>query len=473
MTPNKFLAIVRARWSLVMLIVLVTTASAFGLSLVWPKKYVAEASVVIDAKPDPISAVIYPGMASPAFVNTQVDVLQSDRVALRVIRDLHLVDDPQLRAKWQRATDGEGSMEQWLTQVLEGSMDVKPSKESNVLVVTYKAPSAALATRLANAYLKAYVETAVELQSDPAKQYASYFQEQSRAAQQRYEDAKSRLSEFEEKNGITSSDERVDVETERLNELSAQLVGLQAQSADSSSRRAQAAAGADHLPDVLANPVVMQLKADLGRAESHLKELTSQYGDNHPQVIQAKAAVDAQRARLAQETGRVTGGVTSSDTINRTREADIRAQLDAQRDKVLKMKAARDQSAVLQHEVDTAQKAYESINARLTQTSLEGGSMQSNVLMLSEATEPLHPASPRVALNTALAFVAGLILAVGAVLLLEISDRRIREVRDLVLVLELPVLGVLPAPASHRSLQGRRALERRLLRGTAAGSGSA
>ncbi|WP_431263479.1 chain length determinant protein EpsF [Roseateles chitinivorans] len=461
MTPSKLFSILRARWSLVLLVVLLTTLTAFAVSLVLPKKYVATASVVVDAKPDPISALIYPGLASPAFMNTQVDVISSDRVALRVVRDLRLAEVPAIREQWQTATSGEGTIEQWLIAFLQANMDVKPSKESNVLTVAYRAPDPQFAAALANAFVKAYVSTTLDLRVDPARQYAGYFDQQAKVALEKLESTRAKLSAYEREHGIIASDERLDVENNRLSELSSQLVALQALSAESGSRQGQAARGAEQLPDVLANPVVMQLKADLSRAESKLQELGTRYGDNHPQVIEAKATVADVRSKLRTEIGRVSGGVTVTNNINKQREGEIRTALEAQREKVAKLKAARDDASGLMREAESAQRAYENITTRLTQTSLESQTTQSNVNVLTEAVAPLKPSSPKILLNTALAFVASVILAVGLALLLEMRDRKVRDADDVMAVLPLPMLGVLPAPGKRASALP--SAERRLL----------
>jgi chain length determinant protein EpsF len=460
-TPSKLFSILRARWSLVLLVVLLTTLTAFGVSLLLSKKYVATASVVVDAKPDPISALIYPGLASPAFMNTQVDVINSDRVALRVVRDLRLAEVPAIREQWQTATSGDGTIEQWLIAFLQANMDVKPSKESNVLTVAYRAPDPQFAAALANAFVKAYIATTLDLRVDPARQYAGYFDQQAKVALEKLESTRAKLSAYEREHGIIATDERLDVESNRLSELSSQLVALQALSAESGSRQGQAARGADQLPDVLANPVVMQLKADLSRAEGKLQELSTRYGDNHPQVIEAKASVADVRSKLRTEIGRVSGGVTVTNNINRQREGEIRAALEAQREKVAKLKAARDDASGLMREAESAQRAYENITTRLTQTSLESQTTQSNVNILTEAVAPLKPSSPKILLNTALAFVASVILAVGLALLLEMRDRKVRDADDVMAVLPLPMLGVLPAPGRRASTLP--SAERRLL----------
>lgn len=472
MTFGNFVAMVRARWWLLLLVTVLTAGTALGISLKLPKKYVATASVVIDAKPDPVSALIYPGLASPAFIATQVDVIGSDRVALRVVRDLKLTDNAQIREQWAAATGSRGTIEQWLIGLLQGNMDVRPSRESNVISVVYRAPDPQFAAALANAFVQAYIETSLELRVDPARQYNSFFDERVKAARAMLEAAQSRLSAYQRENGIAVNDERLDVETARLNELSSQLVALQALAVESSSRQAQAGgASVDRMQEVLNNPLISQLKADLGRAESRLKELNTRYGENYPQVIEAKVTVAELRSRIDAETRRVSGGAAVANAINRQREAETRSALEAQRAKVLRIKSVRDEAQVLMRDVESAQRAFEGVSARLTQTSLESQTPQSNVGVLTQAVAPLGPASPKVMLNTLLGFAVGLVLGLGIVMLLELRDRRVRLPEDIVDSLDLPLLGVVPKPDGRRT--GGRALtmEQRVL-GTGAATGS-
>jgi len=87
----QFLAILRARYKVALGVFAVIVLGALVVSLVWPKSYTAAASVVIDSsKPDPLSAVLYSGGLNPSLVATQIDVIQSDRVAFKVVRNLKL-----------------------------------------------------------------------------------------------------------------------------------------------------------------------------------------------------------------------------------------------------------------------------------------------------------------------------------------------------------------------------------------------
>jgi chain length determinant protein EpsF len=454
MTFAQVLSILRARWWVVLLVLALCVGATVAVSLALPKQYTATASVVVDFKPDPISAIVNGGITSPAVMATQVDIIGSERVALRVVRNLRLAEQPAVRQQWQQEGGGEGSIEQWLVQLLQKNLEVLPSRESSVIAVSYRAADPRFSAALANAYVQAYVETALELRVNPARQYSGFFDGQVKELRDALDRAQTQLSNFQRDNGIVAGDERLDVETARLNELSSQLVALQALASESRSRQAQVAASGDRLQEVLNNPVIAQLKSDIGRGEARLQELGSRLGDRHPQVLEARANVESLRQRLEAETRRVSGGVVVTQDINVQRERELRAALDAQRAKVLRTKALRDQMLLLQRDVEGAQRAYDNVQLRLSQTSLESQTQQSNVSVLTQATPPLQPSSPRLLLNSLLSVFLGLLLAVVTALLLEFYDRRVRSTVDVVQALGLPVIGVLPRPGG-RAWPGR------------------
>lgn len=451
MTFGQFLAILRARWWVVVLVLGLTLGTTLVVSVLLPKQYTSTASVVVDFKPDPITAAVYGGMPSPAVMATQVDIIGSERVALRVVRSLKLAESPQVRQQWQQETNGEGSIEQWLVRLVQKSLDVQPSRESSVIAVSYKAPDPRFAAGMANAFVQAYIDTSLELRVNPARQYSGFFDQQVKELREALERAQTRLSTFQRENGIVASDERLDVENSRLNELSSQLVALQAVASESRSRQAQAnSAAGERMQEVLNNPVIGALKADISRGEARLKELNSRLGDNHPQVVEIRANLTELRSRMEAETRRVTGGVGVTNTINSQREAEVRAALDAQRTKVLRMKAVRDEGLVIQRDVENAQRSYDAVQARLAQTSLESQTTQSNVNVLTQASAPVQPSSPIVWLNALLGLFLGLLLAVGVALGLEMADRRVRTPEDVGLALGLPVIGAMPRPGAKR-----------------------
>lgn len=390
MNFSQFLAVMRARVWLSVAILLVTLGTAIGVGSVLPKKYTATATLVLDqSRPDPIAAAAYWSNPSPAYLLTQVDIIKSDRVALDVVRKLKLAEQEEFRDKWIKATQGTGNFELWIGEGLRKMMDVAPARDSNVIAVEVQAPTPVFAATLANAFAQSYLDVSLALRVNPAKQYSNFFDDRSKELRANLERSQAKLSAFQREKGIVVTDDRLDVEMSRLNELSSQLTALQAVAAESSSRQAQAqGGGGDGLQEVINNPLLASMQSDLARAEGRLQELNSRLGDNHPQVLEAKANISSLRNRLSIETKRVTGSVSVTNTINRQREAEIRGSLEAQKAKILRMKSVRDEGIFLLRDVDNDQRAYESVQTRANQTNLESRVTLSNAYILSEATVP-------------------------------------------------------------------------------------
>lgn len=124
--------------------------------------------------------------------------------------------------------------------------------------------------------------------------------------------------------------------------------------------------------------------------------------------------------------GQVAAVVGTNSRINQARKATSRAASKVQKQRVLELKRQRDEMGLLQREVDSAQKAYDLVMARLTQTSLESQSRQGSVALLSSAVPPTEASSPKLLLNLGLAIFIGGLLGMAVGIVRELFDRRIR-----------------------------------------------
>jgi len=447
MNFQQFLLILRARYKILMYTLLATVLTTLSVSLLLPKQYSATATVLVDVKsPDPVGGIVLPAQMLPGYMATQIDIINSQKVTLKVVKTLRMAENPTAREQWQEETEGQGSIEIWLAELLQKKLDVKPARESNVVQINYTATDAKFAAVIANAFAQAYIDTNLELKVEPARQYAAWFDERTRQLRDGYEKAQAKLSAYQREHGIVAADERLDIENARLAELSSQLVAIQGLKSDTQSRQSQARGSTDTMPEVLQNGLIQGLKADLARVEAKLQEASGQLGRNHPQVQRLEDEARSMRERVEAETTRVLGGISASNRVNAQREAEVRASLDAQKERVLEIKKQRDELAVLQREVESAQRAYDLVTQRLAQASLESQSTQTNIALLNPAVEPLKHSSPKLLLNLLLSVFLGGMLGVGAAFLLELADQRIRGLDDLALSIGLPVLGVIEKP---------------------------
>jgi succinoglycan biosynthesis transport protein ExoP len=206
----------------------------------------------------------------------------------------------------------------------------------------------------------------------------------------------------------------------------------------------------------MGNAVIAGLRNQLLARETQLAQIGGNLGKSHPQYLSMESEIASLRKQLDAETRRITTSFSTSRSVGKDRESDLRAAIAAQKKQLLELRSERDQLAVLQRDVDAAQSAYDGVTKRFNQTSLESQITQANVSVLNPAIEPLLPSSPNVPRNMAMAVIAGILLGCGAAFLLELLDRRIRSAEDLAEMLQLPVLAVIEHPRQRRLAFWRR-----------------
>jgi polysaccharide biosynthesis transport protein len=465
MTLRQFLDILLARRKLAFLVLGITVLTTLLVSLVLPKQYTATTSVLLDVKsPDPIAGMLMQGMIAPGYMATQVDILNSERVAERVVKLIGFDKNLEAIEKWKTEGKGEGTLESYYAGSLQQKLDIKPSRESNVIEINFSGSDPKFTAAVVNAFAKAYIETSVELRVEPARQYGAWFEERLKGLRANLEKAQGTLSVYQQEKGILVTDERmVDDETARLTQLTTDLANIQTQTADAAGR--QKSGTSDLSQEVLQNPLIQGIKADITKSESNLAEMRTKLGKNHPQVLQLVAQIGGMRAQLQQEIGRIYGGAAVAQKTGTAREDELKTRIEKQKQVILKLKSQRDELAVLVNDVETARHAYEAVGQRMIQSNLEGQTEQTNVLVLSPAKPPNKPSRPKVLLNLLVSIFLGTMLATGAALVRELIDRRIRSADDITAALAIPVLAVLDSalPPTPRE-PWRRSMHRALAR---------
>lgn len=441
MTFAQFLLIIKARRKIAVQTLAVTVITALVLSLLLPKKYVASADVVVDVKsPDPIAGMVLPVMSMQGYMATQIDIINSHKVALKAIESQKFSQNAELVKQWRDATGGVGQFEDWLADTLSKRLTVKPSRESNLITISYRAPSADFAAAMANAFAQAYIDTTVDLRVTPAVQNSRWFKERLEVMRHDVDVAQQRLSDFRREHGIIGENiQRLDAETAKLNDLSAQLSMAMAQNADTGTKDGESRTS--ELPEVIQNPLIQTLKSNLATARAKLQDSSTTLGKNHPAYQQLEAQVTQLEAELNEQIRRISSSITVSNDLGKRKLITLQKESDDQKQRVIELNAQRDEMAVLQAAVDTAQRGLEAVTQRYVSTNLEAQSSVTNVSLLSAAVPPLSAAFPNIPLNLLLSLFVGGGLGIAMAFVLELLDRRVRGTQDLAAATSLPVLG--------------------------------
>jgi len=429
MSLHQLFSILRARRAAAGLVLLVTLALALVWVLVRPASYKAVAPVLVDVRLDPVGGTALQGMVAPSYMATQIDIVKSDRVAERVLQLLPPGQEPVKR--WYKEAQAKKAPQAWLAHRMQAYLDVKPARESNIINVAWTGSTPGEAVRMANLFAQAYLDVSLEIKTNPAKRYAEWFDDQVKASRERLEKAQDRLSAFQQQSGIISADERGDYETARLTDLSNQLSNLQ-------SRPRPGPGSAEQ------SPVVATLRADVARLESKISEGGATMGSAHPAMQRMHAELSALRSRMAAESGNAGANAESALRAARAREQDLEKAIAAQKAKVLALTRERGQLSVLQRDVDTLRKDFETVSAAAAQSRLQSMANQTNMVRIASAMEPTEKAGLTGMQTMIIAGIGGLLLAFVGVLLLELGNRRVRSVDDLAMVTRLPILGTVP-----------------------------
>ncbi|HYL20078.1 MAG TPA: GNVR domain-containing protein, partial [Burkholderiales bacterium] len=364
--------------------------AAIVASLLITPSYRASVSLLVDTKDEQSMGEALHALGLPqehiSYLQTQADILSSPKVARRVVQQLGLTKDPVDMDTLGITKPNSPRVEDQLVEQLLKALKVETS-QSDVILATFTASDPRLAASIANAFAAAYTDTMLELRVAPTRQASAWFDQQLTTLRANLEDAQRKL---------------------RANHELAQRA---------------LARHPERLPVARNDAYLGQLRADLLHGEEKLRELSTRYGVNYPDYQRQASQNQELRARLREELGTMSTAVANPDGQGMSTERGAPRPSDAEESGLL--------DPVLQHNVDSAEKAYDTALQHYLSSQVESRASQANIAVLSPAVVPLRAARPNLLLNIALSLVTGLALGCALVALAERGDARIRSIEDL------------------------------------------
>ena len=184
MSLNQLITILLARRLLIIMVFGLTVLAAVVVTMLLPKTYLASSTLIVNYKgADPVTGISMPSQLSASYMATQVDVISSKNVALKVVERLKLDETRFAIEAFQKVVNAEENankemdIKDWLAGVLLNKLTVRPSRESNVIEVGYKGTDPKFVATVANAFAEAYIETNLRLKVEPSLEAADWFSE--------------------------------------------------------------------------------------------------------------------------------------------------------------------------------------------------------------------------------------------------------------------------------------------------------
>lgn len=453
MSLIQFLNILLARRWIVLGTFATTMVVAIVVAALLPERYTAKARVLMDIiKPDPVTGQMISGRDPRMFIRTQIELIQDFRVASEVVDRLGWPSNPSVVAAWQEATGGVGDIRRWGAQRIIDGTKADMVSGSNILEISYDAPTPEAARAIVTMLRQAYIEGSLRFTTDSAGRNAEWYRDQSERALAALQTAEAAKTKYEQENNLVMT-AAGEAESAKLSSLQASLMAAQGSQGTQAFAAAQAAT---------TSPVLDQLKIQLATINDQIEQAAATLGVQHPTYKSMVSRRELLGRQLAQETAQVRATGAAQSGASRQTVNQLEAEYTAQRAKVLGMRGTLDRLGQLDREVQLRRTQYQQASEREAQLRLESNISEGSLVVLGDAIGANSPSFPKWPQVIGLSAAFGLALGLVVGLVVELLQRRVRSPEDLRFASGAPVMAVISdARKSAWRDRGRKWLSRR------------
>ena len=441
----------RWRWSLLFAILVIAGVTLF--TILTTPVYEPEAHVEIDPPGSEVLSVDNHNEGGGGdFVQTQMQNLQSDGLALEVIRTLHLDQKPEFIGKAQpvatpRISAGDGAVQ--LTPAEDRALSafllstkITQAPGSRLITVSVAADNAVEAAQVTNTLVDLFIERDFKARQDLVVQW----QRQLDDIKKRMDDSNHALAAFQNSKGFGAIGDNQNTFSERVIALSAQL--MQAQSdriqlqayLDKLDSAPAAPPQVTSLPQISSDPVVQGLTAKVAEVRAELAQTQAVYGENHPNVKKLQNQVNELQSQLDMQRSAILNNLKTSYTASKAREGLLQSQMDG----ATKQMSVLAQYNALKKEADANTQIYAVLYQRIKELAIAADTRSSSIRIVDRARVLNRPTKPKRTQNVLMGVAGGLIGGLGLAFLLEFLDTRIRTPEDIKRYLGAESVSVIP-----------------------------
>ena len=398
-------------------------------------------------------------------IETQVRILKSDNLAMRVIRRLGLDKNPKFTdvSKPQTAANELGTtaptvdsrQETLLINTFRGGLKVLALNNTRLIEIHYLHSDAHLAADIVNALVGAYREQNYETKFQSTSETADWLTKQLGDLKLQVETSQGKLIRFQREKGIVGIDDKQNLTTSKLDELSKELITTGADRIQKEANYKLAEAANPELMGLSPSEMLGHLRERESTLKQEYAQLKTQFGAAYPKVIEVKNQLDEVQSDIDAEGARMASQIKNEYLAAQQRENLVRTEMEAQEREANELNQNAIEFNLLKRDVDANRTLYEGLLQKLKEATLEAGLHSNNIRVVDSARVPLVPSSPDIPRNLAIGIVLGLSGGIGLAFLLESLDNTVRTPAQAELASGWPSLGVVPQflRADRQSLQ--------------------
>lgn len=460
-----FRVLVKRKW-----LVLACLVSIFSLvaiaSLRMTKIYEAGGAIAIN-KPDSSlnfqnSTTFSLDYYDPTELETEVRILQSDLLALDVIRELNLDRRPEFGGATSTSaldlspdplqSDPERAAS--LLGGFKGNLRIALSQNSRIIEVHYRNPDPELAASIVNTLMRTYIEDNRKARYDSTMDASTWLQGQLVDMKMKVESSQEKLVRYQKEHEILGIDEKQNITTSKLDELNKALTVAESDRMekesfyrlmDSGDADAIAyASGSGSAGSQAATALLDTLLSKQADLKIQTADLNTQFGPAYPKLAQLNNQLKEVDQQIQGEMKKIASKVRGEYTTALRHEGLLRDALERQKQEANKLNESAIEYNMLKRDADTYRALYEGILQKLKEASVSAGLKSNNFRIVDNARPPSYPIEPNIPRNLGFSLVLGLASGIGLAFLLEGLDNTIRTTEQAQNISGLASLGMIP-----------------------------
>ncbi len=447
-------------------IVMVTLATIYNLRL--PDVYEGVTQIVLEREDRVVNVkdlqINMAGGDDTQYMNTQLKIMQSPRVAYLVAKALDLDNNPDFIPGFRPAgqnsqsqlldvthgeSDEQADMQRLETQidVLLGNVELKPERETRLVNIHYRHTNKDLARKIADTWAEACIQNNYETKEKSNKQAGEFLGRSIAEYKLRLKESEEKLLNYRRANQILDFGEKENTVSERLVALNQLLLQAETdrKNAQLAFEMSRSIADVTTLPEIQRDPIIQELNKKITELRQQREQLLVEFTPEWPDVKKVEQQLARLEGELRASHQRI---LTTAENQYRSalqKEDSLRKAFAQQRAETLQQNEGAITAKMYQQEIDTNRRMLDNLLESQQGVEISAtGLLKPSVRITKAASMPRAPVGPKRGQNILLVALLALIGGIGLVLFLDYINNKIESVEDIDRYLRLPALGVIP-----------------------------
>ncbi|GGH09767.1 hypothetical protein GCM10011586_27850 [Silvibacterium dinghuense] len=382
-------------------------------------------------------------------LQTEVEIMQSETVAMEVINSLDLYHKAPFDAIF-KTSPYTGTLtpaqRHEIISLFLGSTKVQVLPNTEMVEISFRNPDPKVAMEGANGIVDAYLDRDLRAKFQGTTRVSNWLSQQLTSVKKQVEDAQQDLAKFQRENNLVAMDATGgDLVTERLRTVNEQLAEAEADRIVKEARyRMAMTRNPDLLVSVAPGTVLGSLRTQQAALLVQAAQLKAKFGPNYPKVVEVNNQLEKVQSDIDQEINSLTKRFTEEYDASVNTESLMRARLEATKQEAYRENESAAQFDILKHGAESASELYDALQMRLKEAGITAGLSATNIDVIDRANIPPFPVLPAKRSDVMFGLLGGLIVGMALAFFMEGLDDTVRTSDDAEQIAHLPTLAVIP-----------------------------